>query len=57
MQANNQHSDKVNAGINIRFAIGDISEIMLKYHAVSGINMQDADRDMDKELEAKLYNQ
>jgi len=57
MQANNQHRDSVNAGINIRFAIGDISEIMLKYHAVSGINMQDADRDMDRELDAKLYNQ
>jgi len=57
MQANNQDRDNVNAGINMRFAIGEISEIMLKYHAVSGINMQDADRDMDRELEAKLYNQ
>ncbi|GDX64246.1 hypothetical protein LBMAG35_10840 [Chlorobiota bacterium] len=51
MQANSQDRDNVNAGINMRFAIGEISEIMLKYHAVRGINMQDADRDNDRELD------
>jgi hypothetical protein len=44
-----QQSAMVNIGMNMRFAIGEMNEIISKYHAVNGSRINIADIEVDSE--------
>ena len=44
-----QQSAMVNIGMNMRFAIGEMNEIISKYHAVNGRRIIIADIEVDNE--------